>query len=694
MYRLTDSLIEVKGVGPKLFESFEKAGFKTIKDLLLHLPFRYEDRSVRFTIDQIKQLAHSPEKKLFTLEAMVKSSRSAYLRGRSLQSATLVDESGTITASWFNNPHIVNRLKTGQRFLFSGNVGVSKKGQIFLTQPIVESMDHESIHTDRLVPVYSNIPGILPTVVRKFQKEILDSLSTIEDPVTNHLTHKEDILPLSKALQLIHFPDDPEQTIKARERFAIEELIMLIQHSHAMKEEWKKGKQTIVCSEGPITIPQTIPFELTKSQLRSAVEICSDLSKSHPMNRLLIGDVGSGKTIVAGLAMTRVVKKGYFAALVAPTQILAEQHAKTLQTFFPDIPMYLTTGKTKTNFEEPGFIVGTHAVLNVLPKLEKRPAALIVFDEQHRFGVRHRSELEHLGIHPHVLTMTATPIPRSYMLSIFSHLSLSTIDELPKNRIPTKTWVLPEIKRESMYSWIKEQTDQAKKTDTNFLTLIVCPFINPSESEALENVAAVKDMYEQVKLKFAPKLTQSKAKPVLALLHGKQKKVEKDTVMKDLFAGKIDILVTTPIIEVGVDLPQASAIIIEAAERFGLASLHQLRGRVGRAGQQGYCLLFTTKPSAQSDTKKLSSNEVTKRLKKFEATLNGRELAELDLQNRGAGDLFGTQQHGFDQLKFASWTDFNLIRIAKDVCDESNARENGYISPLLQIREQKTILAN
>lgn len=686
MYHLSDSLITVHGIGPKLFEQLQDAGFHTVKDLLLHLPFRYEDRSERFTIDQIKQLADSPEKKLFTLEAIVKSSRSNFFRGRSMQSATLVDETGSISASWFNNQYIVKRLKNGESYLFSGQVGKSKKGQIFLTQPIVEDINKESIHTNRLVPVYSNIPGLLPTVLRKIQKEIIDNVSEIQDQLL-----EGNRLSLTKALKVIHFPDEIDAVIEARERFALEELVLLIQHSLQLKEEWRKDKKTIQTKDNKVSIPKTIPFELTNSQQRSAQEIIDDLAQDEPMNRLLIGDVGSGKTIVAGLAMQKIVDHGHFAAVVAPTQILAEQHAKTLQKFFPDTTVYVLTGKVKPDLEKPGFIIGTHAVVNVIKKLKQVPKeahditpkiALIVFDEQHRFGVAQRSELEHLGIHPHILTMTATPIPRSLMLTIFSHLNLSTIDELPKNRIPTKTWVLPETKRESMYDWLKDQIQKGKTKKAQFQTLIVCPFINPSESEALENVAAAKEMFESVKARL--KSSSKKEKIAVCLLHSKLKKIEKEQIITDLFSGKIDVLVTTPIVEVGVDLPQAAAIIIEASERFGLASLHQLRGRVGRAGQQGYCLLFSNSKSGDS----------MKRLKKFETIHSGQELAELDLQNRGAGDLFGTQQSGFDNLKFATWTDLELIRKAKTIIEQLGARQEKYESPLLKVTTEVKVLAN
>jgi ATP-dependent DNA helicase RecG len=442
----------------------------------------------------------------------------------------------------------------------------------------------------------------------------------------------------------LHFPSEEDAVVTARERLALEELLGLIAHSNTLKEKWQSltGATAVTVTEPHL--PSTIPFELTGAQLRCIEEILSDIQKEVPMNRILIGDVGSGKTVVAGTACWHIIKSGKNAALVAPTQILATQHASTFAKMFPDIPVTILTGKEK-NFDKAGaqLFIGTHAVIN---KLEKIQPALVIYDEQHRFGVKQRSEAQQLKAFPHILTMTATPIPRTMLLTIFSHLAVSVIDELPKNRVPTKTWVLPESKRTDMYQWITEQLKGQSQGD--FQTLLICPFIDPSNSLALENVASTKERFETVKKYFGKSAR-------VGLLHGRQTQKEKTEIITSLFDKKIDILVTTPIVEVGIDLPQASAIIIESSERFGLASLHQLRGRVGRAGQQGYCMLFSSSKSAVAK----------KRLQAFSEIHNGQQLAELDLKNRGAGDIFGIEQSGFGELRFATWTNFELISLAQ-----------------------------
>lgn len=740
---LHDSVVDIPGIGPKTAELLAAKQIFTLQDLLLFVPLRYEDRSERKTIAQLwADNTLFGSKQLFTLLATVKSAKSVYLRGRSLQSAVVFDETGELNITWFNNPYIVKRLKTGEQFLFSGPVKQMGK-KLFMTQPLVEVEGTDTIHTDRLVPIYSSSLGIQPTVLRRVLKAAADMIPRQQaDPISLHFP---ELLSLTKALQQLHFPDASDQIIHARMRLAVEELISLILKSQAIKETWKadrkavaftpqSGKKTQRKIKGAKTetiaslIPPTFPYELTDSQSRSLQEILADLTSTTPMNRLLLGDVGSGKTIVAAVALQQAIANHTHAALIAPTQILAEQHAKNLQILFPSLSIQLLTGKTKrqtpvkkttkranagklqpattsttavqADTATPTLFIGTHAVLNFFHSQPLRPpVGLVVFDEQHRFGVNQRSMLQELRPHPHILTMTATPIPRSLMLTIFSHLSLSTIDELPKNRLPTKTWLAPESKRQAMLNWIADQSHRASlNSDSSavkpqsFLTLYICPFIDPSSAEALENIASAKKKFEDLQAFFAAKHAQlhSKEKDTstplkLALLHGRQTVKEKTRIIEQLYAGQIDILVTTPIVEVGIDLPQASAIVIEAAERFGLASLHQLRGRVGRAGQQGYCVLLSpTKNPATLD-----------RLHQFEQLHNGQQLAELDLKNRGAGNLFGVEQHGFDELRFASWTDLEAIKIAKHIADQIRQKSMLY-QPLFTFQNTRNLtpLAN
>ena len=523
-----------------------------------------------------------------------------------------------------------------------------------IAQPKVEKISSNAIHTNRLVPVYPLIPEIKPGNMRRYLKEVIDHL----DPIEDQLAKKFNLLPLNETFYHLHFPDNQKLTVQARKRLAIEELLDLMKRSYQIKQEWQKDASApMINIANPESIPD-LPFTLTTAQKRSLSEILADIQSNTPMNRLLIGDVGSGKTVVAGIATLQTLNNNHHATLIAPTQILAEQHWQTFQKLFPELNTQLLTAKTNfTLAKEPTLYIGTHAVIN---KFNEIKPALVVYDEQHRFGVEQRNKINQLSFQPHVLTMSATPIPRSLMLTIFSHLELSVIDEMPAGRKPVKTWLVPRKKRVDSYQWIKQQLK-----DHGGQVLVICPFIDPSHHEAFSNVKAATQTFDYLKQEFADFNVE--------LLHGRLTAKEKEQVTQNLFDQKIDILVTTPIIEVGVDLPAAAIMIIESAERFGLASLHQLRGRVGRAGQQAYCFLF---PSSKSI-------ETKQRLTIFTQVNDGMKLAEFDLKNRGAGDLFGTDQHGFDQLTFANWTNIELITQARQIFEEikENTKWQSLINP-------------
>lgn len=753
MYSLNTPLTTVKGIGPKLSEELAKHNLYKVKDVILLLPLRYEDRSKLVTIADI------PEDELITFQATITSASQFYKNKKSIQSARAKDTTGIIKLMWFNNKFIMSKIRNGGEFLISGKKGKNNT----IIQPVVEDVKAETLHTNRLVPLYSSTIAIKQGSIRHILKEIVDNLLVAEDELdiligtrnkglasrveakstsnsaTPSVTKDQEPrtlihLPLTTVIKELHFPSELENIERARYRLVLEEFLSLMKVSEQLKSYWNnradakmitvqqaykvigeqgnrgkvgKGLATTPSESSPRTkdqelpawLPKTIPFELTNAQKRVTQEILDDLAKNVPMNRIVIGDVGSGKTVVAGIACQQVLLNGHNAAFIAPTKILAEQHCTTIRKLFPNLHVELVTsatnvslkkrepvkqgerfsnpitktprGKTKSNpshsgvksnatiesstdpitplrsiqddnKQQPTLYIGTHAILNRL--LEIKPA-LIVYDEQHRFGVIHRSQAQQLGYSPHIVTMTATPIPRTMMLTLFSHLKLSAIDELPAGRIPPKTWVISERKRLSSYEWIKQQLKDNKDQQV----IVVCPFIDPSEAEALENVAAATQTFESVKSIFVDETVE--------LLHGRMKKAEQGEVIADLFAKKIKILVTTPIVEVGVDLPQASIIIIEAAERFGLSSLHQLRGRVGRAGQESFCLLFTNS----------HSKTVKERLKAFSEETNGLKLAELDLQNRGAGDIFGVQQSGFTGLQYGSWTNMEMIALAQRI---------------------------
>ncbi len=673
MYSLSTPLINISGIGPQRVKALAKKDIQTVKDLLLFIPLRYEDRSQYKKIQDIwtkDSLFTNETPKQFTIKAEVQDKKNIYRKkGKPMQRATLVDESGQMQATWFNNPYILKKLKQSKTYLFSGNV--KKFGnKLFITQPVVEDLKNDTIHTGRLVPVYSEIPSIPKLTLRRIFKHIVDNLPKIHDELLQQ-SDNITIQPLSKALSQIHFPNSKEDIIQARERIALEELIALIQYSHTVKKQWKQKKSDIQVQKHDSLIPDTIPFKLTQAQKKSLSEIMEDMEKTTPMNRLLIGDVGSGKTVVAGCAINQVIQTGFHACLIAPTQILAKQHYKTFQKLFPNLKIQLITAekkrKTNVKYQTPTLFIGTHSILHRIEKIkEYTPIGLMVYDEQHRFGVMQRSVTQKLEKQPHMLTMTATPIPRSLMLTIFSHLQVSVIDEMPANRIPTKTWIIPEKKKDDMHTWIYDQIKKEKSQ-----VLIICPFISQSESEQFEHVASVEETFENIQKIFKPKGIR------VAQLHSQL--TNKDTVIKNMFEKKIDILVATPMVEVGVDLPQASIMIIESSERFGLSSLHQLRGRVGRAGQQGYCLLFTS----------INESESLQRLKAFEKINNGLKLAQMDLQNRGAGNIFGIEQHGFDQLRFTSWTNIELITKAKKIVEHLE-KENSTYQPYIEVHAKDT----
>ncbi len=668
MYSLETSLTSITGIGDKTAQILADKNIHSLKDLLLFLPLRYEDRSAFVTIDQLTM------DELATFQATVKSVSSFYKNRRSMQTAIVEDETGKIKLMWFNNKWIKDRLKKGESYLFSGKLSKYQT----VTQPTVENVKVDTIHTGRLVPIYASLGSLKQGTVRRLLKHVIDHLQSQKELEP---TLDPTLPSLIEALKQLHFPDDKEKTILSRERLALEELLTLIQHSTDLKQEWAHQPPAPKITGQIETYIQNLPFTLTQSQLQAVQDLVQDLAKNEPMNRLLLGDVGSGKTVVTGLGCQLTIANNQSVALIVPTQILAKQHFQTFQKLFPQLPLHLVTAKTKKNFtSQPKVYIGTHALIRQLKSLQP---ALIIYDEQHRFGVQQRSYIPEPNqeFTPHVLTLSATPIPRSLMLTLFSHLQLSQMTELPAGRMPVKTWVVPSTKRDQSTSWLLKQIATAQQTaDTHLTAIIVCPFISQSKQEGFAEIASATGKFEEWQsiIKQHPQL-----KINLAVLHGKQTATQKEKVTQQLFDNQIDILVTTPVIEVGLDVPSASIMVIESADRFGMASLHQLRGRVGRDGQQAYCLCFSTngKPSP--------------RLKEFEQTNDGLKLAELDLQRRGAGDLFSTQQHGFDTLRFADWTNLELITKARTFYDQLQRKQQKFTSPIFRIEEKnQEILGN
>lgn len=639
---LTSPVTSITGVGTIMAKKLAKLEIYNIFDLLYHLPFRYEDRRL------VSPAAHVQIGETLTVIGRISRVANVFTKnGKRLQTATITDDSGTLPVIWFNQMYLSRVFADGDQVSLYGKV------EFFNRKPALISPQYETGDSIiGFIPIYPETAGLSSKWLRAKIQNVLNTLPEIS--------------PLhSNALRQIHFPQSLDTIEPARKDLAFDELLLLQTRSLLYRKEWKSTHLS-----HPFTIDQekvlqfitNLPFTLTPSQNQSLKEILSDLSETHPMNRLLEGDVGSGKTVVAAIAAYIAHLNGFQTILLAPTQILAQQHFQTLTTL--GLETGLITGATK-NYEpitnNYAVIVGTHALLS--DKLQLDKVGLVVIDEQHRFGVTQRALAAAKGGSPHILTMTATPIPRTVALTLYGDLDLSLLDSVP-GRIPIKTWVVPETKREAAYNWIKSQIQKSKSQ-----IFVVCPFIE--ESESLTTVKAAKAEFIKLE-KIFPDFK-------LGLLHGKLKAKDKELVLSRFRAGEYQILVATPVVEVGIDIPSATIMVIEGAERFGLAQLHQLRGRVGRSDAQSYCLLFSDTPSP--------------RLKSLETHHSGAELAEIDLQLRGTGNIYGTSQHGITNFKIAKYEDFALIPSARAAAVEILPNLDKY--PLLQdlVKKDTIILA-
>jgi ATP-dependent DNA helicase RecG len=604
-----------------------------------------------------------------------------------LTEAVVSDGSASLRISWFNQPWIAKRLRKGTQIVLSGKID-QYLGRLGMNNPEVETIDQHNLHTNRIVPVYPLTAGITQRWLRRTMHQVVSYWAPrVQDPLPESLRQNAQLSDLPTSLSQIHFPDNWQQLQAARHRLAFDEILMLQFGLLSQKQAWKSrtGRVFDVPDTWLISQVDHLPFKLTNAQMRALQDLRTDLTSGQPMNRLLEGDVGSGKTVIAGLGIAIVVHNAAQAAIMAPTSILAEQHYNGLLQLFAgekgvlaESQIRLLVGATpeadKQIIKEGlangdiKLVIGTHALIE--DPVTFSDLQLVVVDEQHRFGVEQRATLRQKGENPHLLVMTATPIPRSLAFTIYGDLDLTVIDEMPPGRQVVDTHVLSPHERERAYSMIRDQVNQGHQA------FIIYPLVEESESESPystnpQHRAAVEE-HQRLQQDVFPNLN-------LGLLHGRLKPHEKEDVMKRYREGEFHILVSTSVVEVGVDIPNATVMLIEGANRFGLAQLHQFRGRVGRGQDQAYCLLIP-------DTEDALENE---RLATMVETNDGFVLAERDLEQRGPGDFLGTRQSGFLALRLASLTDVKLIEKARRY-----AKEFFNSDPDLKLPEHKLLAAS
>lgn len=643
MINLEEDVKYIKGVGPKKVVLLNKLGIYTVKDLITYYPRAYEDRSK-------PQFLYECEDGEEALVEVIACSRATNVRlkGKTMQRLIVRDETASATITWFNQPYLKDKFSIGEKYKIFGKVS-KKAGKISFNSPTFD-IGEDQKNTGRIIPIYPLTYSLSQNTLRKIMEGAIEKVyGNLEETLPQYLLQEYKLKNINDATRDIHFPNEFKDFNIARNRLVFEELLSVQLALLELKNNYMSDKNGIQFSkEAKMSdVINSLPFKLTKAQLRVIEEIDQDMEDSKNMNRLLQGDVGSGKTVVAMCAAYKAVKSGYQAAIMAPTAILATQHLENFKNILEKLDIkceLLISGITKKQKEgilerlengEIDILIGTHAIIEENVKFKN--LGLVVTDEQHRFGVKQRTKIAEKGENPDVLVMTATPIPRTLALILYGDLDISIIDELPPNRKKIETYAVNKNMTERVNKFIEKQLKEGRQA------YIVCPLVEENEEMDLQSVEKLYELYSQ---EIFPQYK-------VAYIHGKMKPKEKDEIMEKFKSGAIDILISTTVIEVGVDVPNSNIMVVENAERFGLAQLHQLRGRVGRGEYKSYCIL---KFEGKSDN-------IRKRMKVMTETNDGFIISEKDLELRGSGDFFGTMQHGLPEFKIANlFEDIEMLK--------------------------------